>query len=174
MKQLLAVLAGLLIAAVATAQEGTLAFVGARVLPVSGPAIDDGVVIVSGGRITAVGGSDLSIPDGATRVDCTGAVITPGLIDAGTHLGLLPRDLNEHGQEVTPQVKVKDAFDPGDAALRRALLWRRWASRHPNPQRRSSRLPLRGSVKKKIRHCLQRFRQPRRSGRSRSSDRILA
>ena len=116
-----AVLAALALAAAPLAtQEGVQVFQGARIHPVSGPAIDNGVLIVSGGRIVAVGGADLAIPGGAKIIDCSGKVITPGLVDAGTTMGVADRDLNEQGEEVTPAVRIVDAIDPASRDFVRA------------------------------------------------------
>ncbi len=52
------------------AQEKHYAFVGARLLPIAGDEIDRGVLIVSNGKITAVGAMDrVTIPAGAKRID---------------------------------------------------------------------------------------------------------
>ena len=79
-------LSAALLAGVAQAQ--TIAIVGGRVLPVSGPPIDGGTVIIRDGRITAVG-RDITIPDGAQRIDATGKWVTPGIINPATQLGLV-------------------------------------------------------------------------------------
>ena len=69
--------------------SGTIALVGARVVTMAsddGGSIDDGVVVLRGDRITAVGKrGDVSIPAGANVVDVTGKTIIPGLIDAHAH-----------------------------------------------------------------------------------------
>ena len=109
-----------LAAAPLAAQEGVQVFQGARIHPVSGPVIEDGVVIVSGGRIVAVGGSDLETPSGAQIIDCSGKVITPGLVDAGTTIGVATTDKNEQGEEVTPAVRITDAIDPASRDFERA------------------------------------------------------
>ena len=70
------------------AQAQTIAIVGGRVLPVSGPAIDGGTVIIRDGRITAVG-RDVAIPEGAQRIDAAGKWVTPGIINPATQLGLV-------------------------------------------------------------------------------------
>ena len=123
--------AAALLAASATslaAQEGVQVFQGARIHPVSGPAVDNGVVIVSGGRIVAVGGSDLETPSGAQIIDCSGKVITPGLVDAGTTIGVAANDKNEQGDEVTPAVRITDAIDPASRDFERALILRALAT----------------------------------------------
>ena len=76
----------LLFAAVVHAQ--TIAIVGGRVFPVSGPPIDGGTVIIRDGRIAAVG-RDVAIPEGAQRIDASGKWVTPGIINPATQLGLI-------------------------------------------------------------------------------------
>jgi len=63
------------------------AIVGAAVYPVSGPMIPKGTVLVSNGKITAVG-TKVAVPKGYVRVDGKGLRVYPGFIDAGTTLGL--------------------------------------------------------------------------------------
>src|SRR5512145_1478436 len=70
------------------AQAQTIAIVGGRVFPVSGPPIDGGTVIIRDGRITAVG-RDVAVPEGAQRVDASGKWVTPGIINPATQLGLV-------------------------------------------------------------------------------------
>ena len=65
----------------------TVAITGGTVYPVSGPKIENGTVLITNGRITAVG-RDVQIPDGATRVDARGKWVTPGFINSATTLGL--------------------------------------------------------------------------------------
>jgi imidazolonepropionase-like amidohydrolase len=66
---------------------GAFAIRNARIVPVSGPAIDNGTVVVSGGLITAVGAS-VEVPADAWVIDGKGLTVYPGLIDALTDLGL--------------------------------------------------------------------------------------
>lgn len=60
---------------------------GARIVPVSGPAIENGTVVVADGMIKAVG-ADVAIPPEAAVIDGKGLTVYPGLIDAGTSAGL--------------------------------------------------------------------------------------
>ncbi len=68
---------------------GTVALVGARVVTMANKAggiIDDGVVVVTGDRIAAVGKrASVVIPAGAKIVDVAGKTIIPGLVDAHAH-----------------------------------------------------------------------------------------
>ncbi len=67
--------------------DGSIALVGARVVTMKGDeVIEDGVVVVNGNRITAVGQRDeVSIPSNARFVDATGMTVIPGLIDVHAH-----------------------------------------------------------------------------------------
>ncbi len=90
MKHLIASLslAGALAATALPALAGSVAIVGGTVYPVGSPRIDNGTVVITNGRIAAVG-ANVAIPAGAQRIDARGKVVTPGLIDAATVLGLV-------------------------------------------------------------------------------------
>src|SRR5277367_3168548 len=60
---------------------------GAKVIPVSGPPIENCTVLIAHGLITAVG-KDLAIPDEAWVIDGKGLVVYPGLFDAFTDVGI--------------------------------------------------------------------------------------
>jgi len=80
--------------------KGRLAIVGARVVTMKGAdggAIDDGVVLIEGDRIKAVGRrGEVAIPAGTPTLDATGKTLIPGLIDAHAH--------GPYGiDEITPQ-----------------------------------------------------------------------
>ena len=81
-----AALAAVMFAATAGAQS--IAITGGTVYPISGPKIEHGTVIITNGRIAAVGGAGVAIPAGATKIDATGKWVTPGLFNAATSLGL--------------------------------------------------------------------------------------
>jgi hypothetical protein len=63
------------------------AIANARIVPVSGPAIESGTVVIAKGLIQAVG-AQVAIPPEAWVIDGKGLTVYPGLIDAGTDLGL--------------------------------------------------------------------------------------
>jgi Amidohydrolase family len=63
----------------------------ARIVPVSGAVIENGTVVVAKGLIAAVG-TNVTIPPEAWVIDGTGLTVYPGLIDAGTNLGLPPEE----------------------------------------------------------------------------------
>lgn len=108
----------LALATLVVAQDKATAFQNARLLPGAAPPIENGVLVVGGGKILAIGGADTKIPDGAAVVDCAGKTITPGLIDASFRLAT--PDANENSAEVTPHLRVLDTLDPEDRAFVRA------------------------------------------------------
>ncbi len=71
-----------------TGKAGTFAITNARIVTVSGATIPNGTVVIQNGKITAVG-SNARIPGGAERIDGKGLSVYPGMIDAGTNMGLL-------------------------------------------------------------------------------------
>lgn len=73
--------------AVAGAQQNNYAITGGTVVTVTGGTIENGTVIVRDGTITAVG-RNIAIPSDVERFDASGLFVYPGLIDAGTGVGL--------------------------------------------------------------------------------------
>jgi len=64
-----------------------IAIRGARIVTVSGPVIEKGTIVLSEGKIAAVG-ADAAVPAGAEVIDGTGKTVYPGLINGLTTLGL--------------------------------------------------------------------------------------
>ncbi|KPQ20609.1 MAG: TolB protein, partial [Porphyrobacter sp. HL-46] len=72
---------------------GTVAITGARILTMKAGlaredagTIDNGVIVIAGDRITAIGAAgDVTVPAGATMIDASGKTIMPGLVDAHAH-----------------------------------------------------------------------------------------
>lgn len=100
-----------------------LAIQGAQVLPVSSPPLDAAVLLIDEGKIVACG-ERIVVPAECSVIDGTGKVVTPGLIDAHTHLGVYGEsldwsgeDVNETSEAVTPVMHVVDAFNPFDVGL---------------------------------------------------------
>jgi imidazolonepropionase-like amidohydrolase len=68
--------------------QGLYAIRNVRVVTVSGPEIESGTIVIRGGRIEAVG-ANAAVPAGAQEIDARGLSVYPGMIDAGTSLGLV-------------------------------------------------------------------------------------
>jgi imidazolonepropionase-like amidohydrolase len=91
---------------------------GGKVMTVTHGTIDNGVVVMENGKITAVGAaSSVAVPKGAKVIDATGMTVYPGLIDSFSHLGLteigavdMSNDLQETSDEIMPHMHVADAF----------------------------------------------------------------
>jgi len=98
-------------------QEEQIVLTNAKILSASGEPIAKGAVVVSGGKIVAV--VDNTVFPEAKVIDLSGKVIIPGLIDAGCTLGIAG-PANEDGEEVAPQVRIADSFDPRSPDLARA------------------------------------------------------
>ena len=93
------------------AQERAIAIRGGTVLPVSGPAIPNGTVVIRGGKIVAVG-ANVAVPAGAEVVDATGKYVMPGVVDAESYIGIDANDLNEPTDPMTPQNRAFESYNP--------------------------------------------------------------
>ena len=96
---------------------GSYAIVGAIVHTVSGADLDNAIVIIKEGRITAIG-SDVAVPPSAVIVKAAGQHLYPGMIDADTVLGLTEIgsvsgsvDTAELGK-INPNVHVDVSINP--------------------------------------------------------------
>jgi imidazolonepropionase-like amidohydrolase len=110
--------------AAAAAQNETIALKGGKLLTITHGVIENGVVVMHNGRITAVGGPGTAIPSGAKVIDATGMTVYPGLIDSETHLGLteisadrMTNDEIEMSDEIMPHMHVYDAFHAETALI---------------------------------------------------------
>jgi imidazolonepropionase-like amidohydrolase len=100
--------------------ERALAFVGAEVLPIAGPPIPAGTIVVAGGKIVAVGpGDSTPVPADAERIDCAGKVIMPGLVDTHSHIG--GGWGGDASGPIQPDVRVLDSINVRDAGFRKAV-----------------------------------------------------
>ncbi len=110
-----------------TALAETLAVRGGTVYPVASPPIEEGVVLIVDGKITAVGpAAQVTIPTGARVLEA--AVVTPGLVDAHSTVGLsgvyngvlskdqrrtriLDQDQLERSDPIQPELRAIDAYN---------------------------------------------------------------
>jgi imidazolonepropionase-like amidohydrolase len=91
------------------AQEKVIALKGGQIHTISDGIIDNGVVLIRGGKILDVG-RDLAVPAGATVVQAEGRIITPGLIDARTSFGVGQNDGWESAGPLMPQLRIIESF----------------------------------------------------------------
>jgi imidazolonepropionase-like amidohydrolase len=99
-----------------------VALVGARIVTVEGPVIEQGTIVFANGKIAAVG-ADVVPPAGAKVVDATGKTVYPGLVDALNGLGLAEiqsvpgsMDTTEVG-DVNPHAHAWVAVNPHSEAI---------------------------------------------------------
>ncbi len=111
-------LPALLAATPAAAQDDPHVFRGARLLPIAGEPIDNGVLVVQGGRIVGVGGPDTSTPRGAVEHDLGGKVLMPGLVDTHSHIGSVSG--GDRSAPLHPDVRNLDSIDVASDSIWRA------------------------------------------------------
>jgi imidazolonepropionase-like amidohydrolase len=107
----------------AEADGQPLAIRGETVYPMSGPPITDGVVLVVDGKIALVGSAlDIPIPPAARVIE--GRVVTPGLIDAHTVVGLSgylnqgqDQDQLDKADPLQPELRAIDSYNPRERLI---------------------------------------------------------
>ena len=123
MKRLLQLCIALMVLAGTThlqAQEQAHVFEGAHIIPITGEPIENGVLVVEDGSIVAVGeAGDVRIPRNAVRIDATGKVIMPGLVDTHSHIG--EGDGGDGSSSLHPDVRIMDTIDPRSGTFRKAV-----------------------------------------------------
>ena len=98
--------------------RGSVLLRGGTVHTVTDGTLEDADVLVEDGKITAVG-HGLSAPRGVRVIDVAGRHVTPGIIDAHSHLAL--SSVNEAANPVVAEVQMRDALNPADIGIYRAL-----------------------------------------------------
>jgi len=104
-----------------------MAIVGGTVFTGAGQKIENGVVIVTDGKVAAVGDASTPVPGGHRVVDARGRFVTPGIIDVHSHLGVYPSpgvsgmsDGNEATSPNTAQVWAEHSLWPQDPGFNAA------------------------------------------------------
>lgn len=121
-RALLMVAAACLAATASSAQ--TIAITGGKVYSVASAPVENATVLIRDGKIVAVG-TNVSIPSGATRIDASGKWVTPGLVNAGTQLGVVEigavaetRDVNARGRDdIAAAFTVYEALNPASQLI---------------------------------------------------------
>jgi imidazolonepropionase-like amidohydrolase len=113
-----------LVAASLPAWSQTIAITGGKIYPVSGPPISNGTVLIRDGVIIAVG-ANVNVPASAQRIDATGKIVTPGLINSLTTVGLVEigqvRDTNDAAAKgnnnIAAAFKVWEGLNPASSVF---------------------------------------------------------
>ena len=100
------------------AQDAPVVFRGGKVIPISGPEIDAGIVVVEDGKVSAVGDMNTRIPGNATVVDTTGKVVMPGLVDTHSHIG--GPSGGDSSDSIHPETRALDSVDVRSSGFWRA------------------------------------------------------
>lgn len=97
-----------------------LAIINGRLMTVANGTIEGGTILIEDGKIAAVG-IELVVPADAEVIDAKGLVVTPGFIDAHSHVGIMEEangwagdDTNECTDPNTAQVRALDGINPAD------------------------------------------------------------
>jgi imidazolonepropionase-like amidohydrolase len=100
-------------------QTKAKAYIGAAIIPIVGQPIENGVLIIQNGKIIAIGdASKVTIPADAEKIDLTGKIIMPGLIDTHSHIG---EPAGADGSApIQPDVRILDSVNPRASSLQRA------------------------------------------------------
>lgn len=100
-----------------------IAITNGKVVTITNGVLENATVLVEDGKIAAVG-AEVEVPEDAKVVDAAGKWVTPGLIDAHSHIGLwgepnvpMVMDFNEMSDPITAEVRGMDSINPQDPAF---------------------------------------------------------
>ena len=113
----------LLVFLAATSASAQLAIRGKKIYTMAGPVVEDGVVIIREGKVAAIGrAADVAIPAGFKVLQA--AVVTPGLIDARSVVGLAGYFNHKHDQDqlersspMQPELRAVDSYNTREALI---------------------------------------------------------
>jgi imidazolonepropionase-like amidohydrolase len=109
----------LVCAATAFAQDRPIAFTGARIIPISGPEVPNGTVVIQNGKILAAGPTaSTAVPANAQRVDATGKVVMPGIVDSHSHIG--GPEGADSSAPIQPDVRILDSLNVRSSSVQKA------------------------------------------------------
>ena len=91
----------------------------ATLVTVSRGTINNGTIVLRDGKIAAVGGANTTVPAGAEIIDGTGKFVSPGIIDAHSHIA--NDAINEGATAVSSMTGMGDVLNPTDIAIQRDL-----------------------------------------------------
>lgn len=94
--------------------NGNCVITNARIFTITGGEIPNGTIVIRNGKIAAVG-TNVEVPADAKVIDAKGKIVTPGLIDAHTHLA--SDGVNEGADAITPEVRILDVLNPNTLSL---------------------------------------------------------
>jgi imidazolonepropionase-like amidohydrolase len=102
-----------------SARPSVVAIRGGTLLTVTRGTIQNGTIVLRDGKIAAIGGANTEVPAGADVIDAKGRFVTPGVIDAHSHIAA--DSINEGGTTVSSMTGIEDVIDPTDVSIYRDL-----------------------------------------------------
>ena len=103
---------------IAAQPKGLFALVGGNLHPIDGPEIKGGTLVIAGGKIAAIGPAGTPIPPEAQTIELSGLDLWPGMVDAGSSIGLfeigsLP-ETQDHSDaaQYQPELRSSAALHP--------------------------------------------------------------
>lgn len=104
-----------------------LALTNGKLYTIANGIIHQGTILINDGKIVAVG-QGIEVPCEAQLVDLKGQVVIPGMVDPSTRLGIHEEGLGAVGYDEdeattksTPQLRVIDAINPIDIAIKETM-----------------------------------------------------
>lgn len=104
-----------------------IALTNGRLYTIDNGIIEQGTILLDGEKIAAVG-TDVAIPADAQVIDVEGRIVTPGFIDAHTHIGIdeeihqpIGDDCNEMTEPNTAELRAMDAINYRDLSFQDAV-----------------------------------------------------
>ena len=97
------------------------AFSGAALIPVDGPEIADGILLIEDGKVLAVGPrGEVDVPDDAEVIELDpGSVIMPGIVDTHSHVGEVSGA--DRSAPIQPEARALDSVNIRSSGIKRAL-----------------------------------------------------
>jgi len=83
--------------------------------------INNGIILLRDGKIEALGpASNIQIPEGYTLIDASDRWVTPGIVEAHTHIGV-EGGFNDMVTPINPELKIADSVNPEDISIEKGV-----------------------------------------------------
>jgi imidazolonepropionase-like amidohydrolase len=89
-------------------------------LTVTNGVVSPGCILVKDGKIAAIG-KKLTAPEGVPVIDATGKFVSPGIVDAHSHMAVTDGDVNEYTDSIVAEVSIRDVLDPQSRSIYQKL-----------------------------------------------------
>jgi imidazolonepropionase-like amidohydrolase len=103
---------------IAAQPKSLFALLGANLHPIVGPEIKAGTLVIAGGKIATIGPAGTAIPPEAQTIEMSGLDIWPGMVDAGSSIGLFEigslAETQDHSDaaQYQPELRSSAALHP--------------------------------------------------------------